>query len=65
MAFPVAAVNIINSRANLLEATEIRDEAALDSYTFTREAYRQRRRALIYDGSPPPEEFADFFEDEE
>ena len=65
VAFPVAAVNVINKRANLLEATQIRDEAALDSYTFTREAYRQRRRALIYDGAPPPEEFADFFEDEE
>lgn len=62
--FPLAALSVINERANLLEATEIRDEAALDSYTFTREAFLQRRRDLIYDGNPPIEEFEDFFEDE-
>lgn len=62
--FPIAALSVINERANLLEATEIRDEAALDSYTFTREAFLQRRKDLIYDGNPPLEEFEDFFEEE-
>jgi len=62
--YGVAAFNLINERANLLEATEIRDEAALDSYTFTREAFLQRRKDLIYDGNPPVEEFEDFFEEE-
>ncbi|MGH6634742.1 MAG: MlaA family lipoprotein [Gammaproteobacteria bacterium] len=62
--FPIAALSVINERANLLEATEIRDEAALDSYTFTREAFLQRRNDLIYDGNPPLEEFEDFFEEE-
>ncbi|MGH8602866.1 MAG: MlaA family lipoprotein [Gammaproteobacteria bacterium] len=62
--YGVAALNVINERANLLEATEIRDEAALDSYTFTREAFLQRRKDLIYDGNPPVEEFEDFFEEE-
>ncbi|MGH8579521.1 MAG: MlaA family lipoprotein [Gammaproteobacteria bacterium] len=61
--FPIAALSVINERANLLEATEIRDEAALDSYTFTREAFLQRRKDLIYDGNPPVEEFEDFFEE--
>lgn len=62
---PVGALSVVNERANLLEATEIRDQAALDSYSFTREAYRQVRRSLIYDGDPPTDEFDDFFEDEE
>ena len=61
--FPVAALNIINARANLLEATNIRDEAAVDSYSFTREAYLQRRNYLIYDGNPPMEGYDDIFED--
>ena len=29
--------------------------AALDRYTFIRNAYLQRRRYLVYDGKPPPE----------
>ncbi len=65
IAAPISAVNIVNSRANLLEATEFRDEAALDPYVFTREAYRQHRISLIYDGNPPTQELEDFFDDEE
>jgi phospholipid-binding lipoprotein MlaA len=29
------------------------DEAAMDKYSYTRDAYLQRRRYLIYDGNPP------------
>ena len=47
----------VNERSNFLEATRLRDEAALDPYTFTREAYRQRRLNDIYDGNPPLEDF--------
>lgn len=61
--FPLAAINIINERANLLEATNIRDEAAVDPYTFTREAYLQQRQYLIYDGNPPIEDYDDIFDD--
>jgi phospholipid-binding lipoprotein MlaA len=60
--FPLTAVNLINKRANLLEATNIRDEAAVDPYTFTREAYLQQRQYLIYDGNPPVEGYDDIFE---
>lgn len=61
--FPVSAINIINTRANLLEATNIRDEAAIEPYTFTREAYLQQRENLIYDGNPPVEGYDDIFDD--
>ena len=60
--FPLTAINVINDRANLLEATNIRDEAAVDPYTFTREAYLQQRQYLIYDGNPPVEGYDDIFE---
>jgi phospholipid-binding lipoprotein MlaA len=45
----------INLRADLLEASRILEEAALDRYVFQRDAFLQRRRSLIYDGSPPRE----------
>ena len=60
--FPLAALNVINKRANLLEATRIRDEAAVDPYVFTREAYLQQRDYLIHDGSPPVEGYEDIFD---
>ncbi len=54
---PLAILGIIDTRAQFLTATRVRDESALDAYIFTREAYRQRRVHLIYDGDPPLEEF--------
>ncbi len=48
-------VRAVNLRADLLEASRILEEAALDRYVFQRDAYLQRRRSLIYDGRPPRE----------
>lgn len=62
--FPLLAINIINLRADLLDETSIRDEAAVDPYSFTREAYLQRREFLIHDGNPPSIDFDALFEDE-
>lgn len=61
---PLAVVNAVNIRANLLEATNIRDQAALDPYTFVREAYRQQREFKIFDGNPPGDGFDDYLEGE-
>ena len=61
---PANFVNAVNARANLLEATSIRDQAALDPYTFVREAYRQQREFLIHDGNPPGDDFDDYIEGE-
>lgn len=49
----LTAVRVVNARANLLGATGLLDDIALDKYTFIRDAYLQRRRSLIYDGAPP------------
>jgi phospholipid-binding lipoprotein MlaA len=61
---PIQALRIINLRANLLDETRIRDEAAVDPYSFVREAYLQRREYLIYDGEPPTTGYEDIFEEE-
>jgi phospholipid-binding lipoprotein MlaA len=37
----------------LLPADKIVDEAALDKYSYIRDAYFQRRRNQIFDGRPP------------
>ncbi len=61
--FPVTALNIINQRANLLEATSFIDEAAVDPYSFVREAYLQQRQFLIHDGDPPSDGYDDIFDE--
>jgi len=45
-------------RADLLDASRILEEAALDKYVFQRDAHLQRRRSLVYDGNPPRAERA-------
>ncbi len=52
-------LNVVNSRANLLDAEKVLDAAALDPYTFLRDSYIQQRRSLIYDGNPPREKLSD------
>ncbi len=42
-----------SKRADLLDASRILEEAALDKYVFQRDAYLQRRRNQVYDGNPP------------
>jgi len=45
----------IDTRASLLDADRFLEEE-FDPYVSMREAYLQRRRHLIYDGDPPPED---------
>jgi phospholipid-binding lipoprotein MlaA len=56
-------LDVVNSRAELLSASEARDVSALDPYAFTRDAYYQRRKFLIFDGDPPMDDFFDDFDD--
>ena len=49
-------VQAVNTRANVLGATELLESAALDPYTFQRDAYLQKRRNDIHDGNPPEDE---------
>ena len=49
----ITVLQIFNTRANLLGASKIIDDIALDKYTFVRDAYLQRRRSLVFDGDAP------------
>jgi phospholipid-binding lipoprotein MlaA len=51
----LVALRLVQTRTDLLEASRILEEAALDKYVFTRDAFLQRRRNLVYDGRPPRE----------
>ena len=51
----LALLRLTSVRADLLEASRILEQAALDRYVFQRDAYLQRRRSLVYDGRPPRE----------
>jgi phospholipid-binding lipoprotein MlaA len=61
---PLVVVNFIDTRAGLLGADRILKAAALDPYVFTRDAYLQRRRYLVYDGNPPQEPLESDYTDE-
>ena len=47
------ALLAVNKRANLLPADKVIEEAALDKYSYIRDAYLQNRRNQVYDGNPP------------
>lgn len=47
------ATRAISNRTNLLDASSVLEQAALDRYAFVRDAWLQRRRNLLYDGNPP------------
>lgn len=51
-------LNAVNTRATYLRAGEVVEGAALDKYSFTRDAYLQRQRNRDYDGNPPEEDTA-------
>lgn len=49
----VSALNVVNTRANLLDSTALLDDIVLDKYIFVRDGFLQRRRSQVYDGNPP------------
>jgi phospholipid-binding lipoprotein MlaA len=49
----LVALRFVDVRASLLPSDKVVDEAALDKYAYVRDAYLQRRRNQIFDGSPP------------
>lgn len=56
------ATYTIDTRAHYLNITNVLEEAALDEYSYVRNAYLQRRQNLVYDGNPPEDDF-DVFAD--
>lgn len=60
-----SALDLVSVRAGALSASDVRDASALDPYAFTRDAYYQRRKFLIYDGELPDDDLFDEFDDED
>ncbi|NWF35968.1 VacJ family lipoprotein [Mariprofundus sp. KV] len=56
---PLTVLKYVDKRAQLLDASDMRDELALDPYVFTREAWRQNREYNIHDGNPPKPQQSD------
>jgi len=52
----LAGLRGLDQRADLLSASKIMEEAALDKYEFHRDAYIQKRQNDIHDGNPPIED---------
>lgn len=50
------ALRLVDTRADLLPADKVIEEAALDKYSYVRDGYLQRRRTLVHDGNAPREQ---------
>jgi phospholipid-binding lipoprotein MlaA len=48
--WPLYGLNFISARADLIGATDLLSQAALDKYAFVRDAYTQRRQFLLTGG---------------
>jgi phospholipid-binding lipoprotein MlaA len=55
-------IKTVDTRARLLGTETILETAAIDPYTFVRDGYLQRRKALIFGGKPPLED-DDYYEE--
>lgn len=58
----VRAVQFLDKRTQLLDATDLVDNASIDPYAFMRDAFLQRRASMIQDGLVPQELLQDEFE---
>ena len=58
LTLPITVLQAVSARAEADEAIEFRNRNAVDTYVFTREAYRRQREHLIFDGDPPDDEDA-------
>jgi phospholipid-binding lipoprotein MlaA len=55
-AWGTGGLKTLDTRADLLSATNIMDQASVDRYEFIRNAYFQDRNYKIHDGNPPLED---------
>jgi phospholipid-binding lipoprotein MlaA len=50
-----SVLRVVDFRASLLRAEQILSNAALDKYSFTRDAFLQHRQSVVLDGQEAPE----------
>jgi len=51
---PMYIAQFVSARSDLLGATDLLQQAALDKYSFVRDAYVQQRKSLTYKGEEAP-----------
>lgn len=56
----LSVLRVVDLRSQLLDATDMVDAAALDAYSFTRDAYLQRRRSQVDDGERNADDLPDY-----
>jgi len=57
---PLWGLEFVSKRADLLGATDLLAQAALDKYTFVRDAYTQQRRSLLRGAGAAPAALPDY-----
>jgi phospholipid-binding lipoprotein MlaA len=55
----LTVLGAVQTRADLLSASRLLEQVAMDPYVFVRDGYLARRRNLVWDGNPPPEDDGD------
>ncbi|CAB3678596.1 MlaA family lipoprotein [Trinickia soli] len=62
---PLYALQFVSARSDMLGATNILEQAALDKYSFVRDAYTQQRRAALGADSGKPPALPNYGDDDE
>ncbi len=58
------AIDVTDTRSDIMSTEKIVNEASIDRYDFLKNAYLQRRQFLVYDGNPPEEDEDDLLSNE-
>ncbi|MFJ2994795.1 VacJ family lipoprotein [Pandoraea sp. NPDC087047] len=64
VSYSLYGVRLVNTRANLLDASNLLEAAALDPYSFTRDAYLARRKYLVNGGASSDASLPNYDEEE-
>ena len=62
---PLYGLQFVSARSDMLGATNILEQAALDKYSFVRDAYTQQRRAALGADAAKPPALPNYGDDEE
>ncbi|ACC73255.1 MlaA family lipoprotein [Paraburkholderia phymatum] len=62
--YPLYFMQFVSVRSDLLGATTLLEQAALDKYSFVRDAYTQQRRSLLRGANAPASALPDYGDDD-
>ncbi|BFG77756.1 MlaA family lipoprotein [Paraburkholderia terrae] len=63
--YPLFFVQFVSVRSDLLGATTLLEQAALDKYSFVRDAYTQQRKSLLRGANAPASALPDYGDDDD